>query len=846
MSTVQLLADDPIVVGAGRITAKVKVSPDLYDSDHSNDAGRGLARGRRAAAADRPVRARSPPPTSSRPPAPTSRPSPTASRSTCSPPGRSTRATRTCCTDCTSTIFHAPGLTDAGLMGAARAAGPPGPPEVDRADDRQGRRRHPARLVLAPGDARPRSRPSAPRRWAARSTPRSSSARTPAAGSSRTSSPTSWAGPRRPASTATTSTRCPRPASGPTSAATSPRRRCDFMHFSTAGADVRKTTDRWISKPTWDFLDDQARLARRWARPPRQGVAAAQQRTLSLTGTVKADGSVVAGDIAEVEGEPDAGEGEGPLTFEQLDARRRRPPDPPLRRSATTSARSAAMPPPATSTPSPPTPRSRCGSRPSPARARLRIRRGADVLLRARPPGRRADRRRHRPGGRRQGRARLGHDGHLERRRRRRRRADALRRALHGRRRARGSRSATRRRARSLTVKASLDLAGTDVRVRVTTTDGWNTTTDVSAPFSIGGQLSDGQIVFNDWGTRRRLDRRHRRRRRDEDRRPRPPPALVARRHQARLGLHRPLHGQAGRQRRPQGHDRQAPTRAPLWADEDTLLAKLENAYPQGNQLVETANGAATDFGSTSASKFGVLCDVSADGTKVLGRAGLYEDSWSTFTPAGDKAAELRAVKSCGSLSPDGTLRGRHEVPLRQRLADRRDRRRPQDRAPRPTSPTARSAATTPTRPGRRPASGSSGAPTRTAAARPASARPTCGGSARTAPARRRSSTARRSGNLRTSRRPTSSRRAAWRPTPSRRARSSGPSPTPAGGRSYSGAEGAAVDARRPRLQARRGRRRDRRLRVGPRRRRRLRRRRRRAAARRRSPTRAPTRSPSR
>ena len=51
-----------------------------------------------------------------------------------------------------------------------------------------------------------------------------------------------------------------------------------------------------------------------------QGVAAAQQRTLSLTGTVKADGSVVAGDMAEVEGEPDAGEGDGPLTFEQLDA----------------------------------------------------------------------------------------------------------------------------------------------------------------------------------------------------------------------------------------------------------------------------------------------------------------------------------------------------------------------------------------------------------------------------------------------------------------------------------------------------------------------------------------------
>src|SRR5687767_14359185 len=41
VSTVRLLADDPVVVGAGRITAKVKVSPDLYDSDHSSDEGEG-------------------------------------------------------------------------------------------------------------------------------------------------------------------------------------------------------------------------------------------------------------------------------------------------------------------------------------------------------------------------------------------------------------------------------------------------------------------------------------------------------------------------------------------------------------------------------------------------------------------------------------------------------------------------------------------------------------------------------------------------------------------------------------------------------------------------------------
>ena len=82
----------------------------------------------------------------------------------------------------------------------------------------------------------------------------------------------------------------------------------------------------------------------------------------------------------------------------------------------------------------------------------------------------------------------------------------------------------------------------------------------------------------------------------------------------------------------------------------------------------------------------------------------------------------------------------------------------------------------------------------------------------------------------RTSSSPTSSPPAAWRPTPSRPARSCGPSRAPAA--RVHRHRGRGGPARRPRLQARRGRRGDRRLRVGPRRRRRLRRRRRRPAAR--------------
>ncbi len=41
VNNVQLLADEPITVGAGRITAKVRVKPGVSDHDPSNDAGEG-------------------------------------------------------------------------------------------------------------------------------------------------------------------------------------------------------------------------------------------------------------------------------------------------------------------------------------------------------------------------------------------------------------------------------------------------------------------------------------------------------------------------------------------------------------------------------------------------------------------------------------------------------------------------------------------------------------------------------------------------------------------------------------------------------------------------------------
>ncbi len=47
-------------------------------------------------------------------------------------------------------------------------------------------------------------------------------------------------------------------------------------------------------------------------------------------------------------------------------------------------------------------------------------------------------------------------------------------------------------------MKAVTQIAGADVRVRVTTTDGWNTAVAESGSFAVGGELSDGLVVAQD------------------------------------------------------------------------------------------------------------------------------------------------------------------------------------------------------------------------------------------------------------------------------------------------------------------------------------------------------------
>ena len=436
----------------------------------------------------------------------------------------------------------------------------------------------------------------------------------------------------------------------------------------------------------------------------RQGLAAAGEppRTLSLTGTVKADGSIVAGDMAEVEGEPRSRRRARAPSRSSSSTRAapcsrpatsRQPRHGPDRRRASTGDEHAVTPDAAFSLRVPAVAGARDAADPQ----------GRPGAVGARALGRGADRRRH-LAGRRRARSASATDMTVTWNA-----ADADGDALthfvavstdgggtwktlgDG---VTGS---------SLTVKTGLELNGEDVRVRVTTTDGWNTGhRRLRAVLDAAGSSPTGRSSSTT-GAGRDLDRDDRRRRREADRRPRPPPALVARRHQARVGQHGPATppsrtAATTRRSRPS----QDATRAPLWADEDTLIAKLENADPGATSWWSTATGAATEV---DRSKFAELCDVVTGGTKVLGRYGALRGlvvDLELCRRQGRRAARGEVLRR---VLPRRALRGRHA-----RTAATRTRAstsssttsRPRRSA---TSPTATSAATTRTRPGRRRAS---------------------------------------------------------------------------------------------------------------------------------------------
>ena len=641
VSTIQLLADDPPTVGKGRITAKVAVSPDLYDADHSNDKGEGS----RAVADPRPLTVLFVPVAASN----EARPACENVKDVASGFEEHALASwpvnpryLTVLEDCSSPIVHAPGVTNADLMG---------PRGLLARLDRQkwsglsidkvvgvtprgwfSRQEIPA-LKQAVGvaplggtlDAAIVERQNTggwvvghelahQLGWTEEAGPHGNHLESVPA-------PGYWAGERKDI----------------------PETTLDFMHFSTAGADERRVTDRWISKPTWDFL------ASKLASPvlgatAQQGLAAA--RTLSLTGTVKADGSVVAGDMAEVEGEPDPGEGEGPYTFEQLDA------DGavlqtrhfgvshdmgPIGGDASTGDEHAVTPDAAFSL-----------RVPAVAGARtLRIRKDGPALWQRERSGSAPTVDVTAPAAG----AKIGLDQDMTISWSA---ADADDDALthfvalstdgggtwktvgDG---VTGS---------SLTVRTSLDLNGADVRVRVTTTDGWNTVSDVSAPFSIGGQLSDGLIAFNDWGSQATwtasID------------------GTGAK--QIATNAHHPRWSPDGSRlawdnadlytAKPDGTDKRQVTHLtsgrfwkPLWAERTRCSPSADTTR---GATCSSTRPRATPRSSRASTR---MCDTAPSG-RVLGRYGLYEDSWTIWSSAGDKVDEQRAMKSCGAFSPDG------------------------------------------------------------------------------------------------------------------------------------------------------------------------------------------------
>jgi hypothetical protein len=261
----------------------------------------------------------------------------------------------------------------------------------------------------------------------------------------------------------------------------------DIMQFNTAGASVTSPTGRWMSKKTWDYLTTKLSTG------VIQGIAASGD-ALSFNGSVSQSGAATAGPAYELPGEASAEEGSGPLTFEQLGAdggvlqtRRFGAVNElgPIGNATSKGDKHIVTKDAAFSLQVPALPAARS----------LRIRRGEDVLLTrtrsaAAPVVNVAT----------PARVELGDDltlnwtatdadgGTL---------TSLVSISLDGGQTWRSLGDATT--GTSLTVKATVAISGQDVRVRVTTTDGWNTTAAESGAFAIGGQLSDGRIVVNDW-----------------------------------------------------------------------------------------------------------------------------------------------------------------------------------------------------------------------------------------------------------------------------------------------------------------------------------------------------------
>jgi len=406
----------------------------------------------------------------------------------------------------------------------------------------------------------------------------------------------------------------------------------DFMQYSTLGADVRSTTGRWMSKPTWDYL-----AHRLMAQAPLAGGS-----SLSLSGSVK-DGAVDAGPMWQVDRTPD--ESSGPYTAEQLDAGGAviastafgvaddlgpiggdtAKGDKEIRTSI--AAFSVALP-------------------AKDAARSLRVKRGSDVVLtRVRSAGAPvvkvdtptpvaigddlnltwtatdAD------GGVLTSQVSLLKDG-----------------SWHP--------LGEPTTASTLTTKALVSLAGEHVRVRVTTTDGWNTTSAESGEFAIGGTLTDGAVLATTFehgtfaGTLAGAA----------------PHKLFDRSGQIRYspdgtrlawvqGLDVYVANADGTDVRQLTHTTTAKQFYSVsWMpDGDSLLAGSTNGVMTGTYLVDARSGADTPFKTQSIR----YCGPTPDGSRLLAQ-GTY--TYSLYRVDGTFDRELPAAISpsyCPALSPD-------------------------------------------------------------------------------------------------------------------------------------------------------------------------------------------------
>ena len=480
LNTLQLLAEEPVTVRAGRITATVAVGEGAADSDPSNNEGEGS----RAVVQPRPL---------------TLLFVPVASFDEGHPACRDVQDVAdgarehiaaswpvdelNVLTDCSARVGHAEGLTDEGLMGVGGL--------MTRLD----------RLKLNPGAAIDKVVGVVPQGWFSRQlidgleeavgvAPFGGAVDAAIIERQNTGGwvvahelahQLGWTEQEGPHSNHLDDE--PAPGYWTAERREIPASTRDFMHYNTAGASVTSTTGRWLSKQTWDYLTTSLSAGT-------AGVAATSSRTLSLVGSVSAAGTVTAGEAWELEGEPDAGD--GPLTLEQLGAdgdvlhtRRFGASNDlgPIGNATSKGERRARTANAAFSLRVPGLDAAR----------RLRIRRGADVLLERTRSAAAPVVQVTAPE-----RVELGADlkvswtaSDAD--------GDALTHLVSlsndGGKTWKSLGDATT--ATSLTVKAILELAGADVRVRVTTTDGWNTVTAESAPFAVGGDLADGKVIVD-------------------------------------------------------------------------------------------------------------------------------------------------------------------------------------------------------------------------------------------------------------------------------------------------------------------------------------------------------------